>query len=104
LFAQVCEGNTSATANTDIATVVSGTAAIANFVRGRLVFREARAALYTRPARLRVNPIVFFIDVLSQSGFSCGYENEDSCGFCGVDVESPWHLFSPSVQRLIRIV
>jgi hypothetical protein len=33
--------------------------------------------------------------ILSQSGFSCGYENEDSCGLCGVVVESLWHLFSP---------
>jgi hypothetical protein len=64
LLAQICEGNTRA-ANTDIATVVSGTATTATFVRGQLPFHEARAALYTRPARLRVNSIVFFIGVLS---------------------------------------
>jgi hypothetical protein len=65
LFAKICERNNSAAANADIATVVSGTAATANLVRGRLLFHEARAALYTRPARLRVNSVVFFIGVLS---------------------------------------
>jgi len=51
--------------STDIATVVSGTATTANFVRGRLPFHEARAALYTRPARPRVTSLVFFIFALS---------------------------------------
>src|SRR4051795_6764230 len=83
LFAQVCEGSARATTNSDIATVVSGTAAIANFVRGRQMFHVARASFRTRPARLRVNSIVFFIGVISTPSVLVGLkrrlsENEGS--------------------------
>src|SRR6185312_92792 len=81
LFAKTCEGNISAAANTEIATVVSGTVTTANFVRGRLPFHETRAALYTRPARLRVNSIVFFIGVLSIPRFLARFEAVDRVAF-----------------------
>jgi hypothetical protein len=87
LFAKICEGNNSPAANTDIATAVSGTAATANLVRGRLLFHEARAALYTRPARLRVNSIVFFIGVLSIPHVLARLEAVDRVAYLSEDID-----------------